>query len=117
MPWVSAEAMSLHLAEIGKVVSPGAHALVICDGAGWHQLGGRLELPDNVSLLHLLGYAPQLNPIENVWEYLRNHHRSITVWDTYDQIVDACCRACNAFINDRDRVFSLNTRSWAQIIG
>jgi hypothetical protein len=64
MPWVSAEVMRLHLAEIGNAVSPGAHALVICDGAGWHQLGGRLELPDNVSLLHLPGYATQLNPSE-----------------------------------------------------
>ena len=117
MPWVSAEAMSLHLAEIGKAVSPGAHGLVICDGAGWHQLGGRLELPENVSLLHLPGYAPQLNPIENVLEYLRGNHLSITVWDTYDQIVDACCRAWNAFINDPERVFSITNRSWAQISG
>jgi hypothetical protein len=79
------------------------------------QLGGTLEVPDNVSLLHLPGYAPQLNPIENVWEYLRGNHLSITVWDTYDQIVDACCRAWNAFINDRDRVFSITNRAWAQV--
>ena len=115
MPWVSAEAMSLHLAEIGKAVTPDAHGLVICDGAGWHQLGGRLELPDNVSLLHLPGYAPQLNPVENVWEYLRGNHLSITVWDTYDQIVDACCRAWNAFISKPERIFSITNRPWAQV--
>jgi transposase len=116
MPWVSSEAMSLHLAEIGKTVSPGAHAILVCDGAGWHQLGGRLQVPENVSILHLPGYAPELNPIENVWEYLRGNHLSISVWDTYDQIVDACCRAWNSFINNVKRVSSVTTRCWAQII-
>lgn len=115
MPWVSSEAMSLHLAEIGKTVSPGAHAILVCDGAGWHQLGGRLQVPENVSILHLPGYAPELNPIENVWEYLRGNHLSISVWDTYDQIVDACCRAWNSFINNGERVSSVTTRCWAQI--
>ena len=115
MPWVSSEAMSLHLAEIGKGVSPGAHALVICDGAGWHKLGGRLAVPDNLSLLRLPSYAPQLNPIENVWQYLRGNHLSITVWDTYDEIVTACCRAWNALINDPQRVHSITTRKWAQV--
>jgi transposase len=88
---------------------------LICDGAGWHQLGGRLELPDNVSLLDLAGYAPQLNPIENVWEYLRANHLSITVWDTYDEIVDRCCRAWKAFTNDRERVSSVTNRPWTQV--
>jgi hypothetical protein len=115
MPWVSSEAMSLHLAEVGSAVCPGAHAVLICDGAGWHQTGGRLVVPANVSLLHLPGYAPELNSIENVWEYLRGNHLSISVWDTYDQIVDACCRAWNAFINDPERVVSVTTRRWAQI--
>jgi DDE superfamily endonuclease len=115
MPWVSAEAMSLHLSEIGKTVSAGAHGIIICDGAGWHQLGGRLAVPENVSLLHLPGYSPQLNPVENVWEYLRGNHLSITVWDTYDDIVDACCRAWNALIHDPKRIASITTRSWAQV--
>ncbi len=53
MPWVSSEAMSIHLAEISKRVSPDAHGVVICDGAGWHQTGGRLTVPENVSLLPL----------------------------------------------------------------
>jgi hypothetical protein len=115
LPWVSSEAMSLHLAEISKAVSPGAHAVVVCDGAGWHQLGNRLKLPDNVSLLHLPGYAPQLNPVENVWAYLRANYLSISVWDTYDQIVDACCRAWNAFVADPDRIGSITRQEWAVI--
>jgi transposase len=40
------------------------------DGAGWHQLGDRLEVPDNIGLLHLPPYSPELNPVENIWEFL-----------------------------------------------
>ena len=65
MPWVSSEVMSVHLAEISKVVGLTAHCVLICDGAGWHQSGDRLTVPNNVTLLRLPPYAPELNPIEN----------------------------------------------------
>jgi transposase len=59
--------MNLHLAEISRHVSPGAHAVVLLDGAGWHKLGGQLRVPDNMSLLRLPPYSPELNPMENIW--------------------------------------------------
>ena len=74
--------------------------MLICDGAGWHQSGERLTVPHNVTLLRLLPYAPELNPIENVWEYLRGYYLGHIVWDTYEQIVEACCTAWNAFIHE-----------------
>jgi len=64
LPYANADMMSLHLAEIGRQVAPGAHALVVLDGAGWHQTGGRLTVPDNVTLLHQPPYSPELNPVE-----------------------------------------------------
>jgi len=51
LPYANKEAMTLHLAEISKAVAPGAHAVVILDGAGWHKPGGRLKLPDNINML------------------------------------------------------------------
>ena len=80
MPWVSSEAMTLHLRAIGRAVSPGAHVVLVCDGAGWHRTGGRLVVPDNITLLPLPGYSPELNPIENVWAYLRGNYLNISVW-------------------------------------
>jgi len=115
MPWIGAEAMGLHLEAVSRMVSPGAHAVLVCDGAGWHQTGGRLRVPDNISLLPLPSYSPQLNPIENVWAYLRANHLNKSVWDSYDAIVDACCRAWNAFITDVDRVASVTRRVWASV--
>jgi DDE superfamily endonuclease len=115
MPGVSSEAMNVHLTEIGKAVALGAHCVLLCDGAGWHQAGHRLIIPENVTLLRLPSYSPELNPIENVWEYLRGNYLSHTLWDTYDQIVDACCTAWNAFIQDAATVVSVTQRPWAKV--
>ena len=71
LAFVNAEAMNLHLAEISTQVSPGAHAVITLDGAGWHQAGGRLVVPENISLLALPPYSPEPNPVENVWQFLR----------------------------------------------
>ncbi len=67
LPRANAAMMSLHLAEISRRVAPGAHAVVVLDGAGWHQEGGRLIVPDNITLLRQPPYSPELNAIENVW--------------------------------------------------
>jgi hypothetical protein len=67
MPAVNTEAMNEHLKEISTQVSPGAHAVLVCDGAGWHQPGKRLRVPHNITLMPLPPYAPELNPMENVW--------------------------------------------------
>lgn len=115
LPGVSIDAMNLHLDEISAQVAPGAHGLVVCDGAGWHQQGDRLRPPANITLLPLPPYAPELNPVENVWEYLRGNRLSITVWNSYDQIVDACCNAWNALVAETGRIASIATRDWAEV--
>ena len=107
------EAMNAHLAEISTQVAPGAHAVVVCDRAGWHQTGGRLRVPDNITLLPLPSYAPELNPMENVWEYLRGNKLSRLVWDSYDAIVTACKEGWDFLINDPDRIRSIGHRDWA----
>ena len=88
--------MNLHLAEISRNVTPGNHAVVLLDGAGWHQTGDKLNVPDNISLLKLPAYSPELNPVENIWQYLRQNQLSNRVFDCYNAIVDACCDAWNA---------------------
>lgn len=115
MPAVNSEAMAEHLAEISCRVPPGTHAVVVCDGAGWHQPGERLTIPDNISLLRLPPYAPELNPIENVWEYLRANKLSMVVWDNYTAILTACRDAWNWLISDPARVASITSRSWASV--
>lgn len=113
LPAANSEAMSAHLQEIARYVAPGAHCLLLCDGAGWHQPGKRLTVPDTITLLPLPPYTPELNPMENVWDYLRGNQLSHRVWDTYEAIVDACAKAWRFLINDPDRIRSIAHRDWA----
>lgn len=107
--------MNEHLVEISRLVAPGAHAVLILDGAGWHRPGGTLRVPANISLLPLPPYSPELNPVENVWEYLRGNQLSNRVYETYDAIVEACCSAWNALTAETGRIRSIATRDWAAV--
>ena len=75
----------------------------------------RSRSPPNVTLVPLPPYAPELNPIENVWEYLRGNKLAITVFDDYDDIVDKTCDAWNFFEQDPNRIASITTRTWATV--
>jgi hypothetical protein len=114
-PAANTECMNLHLDEISTQVVPGSIAALICDGAGWHQRAGGLKLPDNIVLLPLPPYAPELNSMDNVWDYLRANKLSACVWDTYDEIVQACAGAWNWLVNDPDRIRSIGHREWTTV--
>ena len=117
MPEVNIEAMNEHLAEISRWVSVGAIALLVLDGAGWHS-SPRLSVPDNIVLLSLPPYAPELNPIENIWEFLRANFLSHRVWETYEDILDACSDAWNKLMKMPERIASITRRPWAKpVIG
>jgi hypothetical protein len=111
MPYANTEAMNLHLIEISKTVEAGAHAVVIIDGAGWHT-SGEVVVPANISLLPLPPYSPELNAQENIWEFLRGDYLSDCVFETYQDIVDACCSAWNALVAETGRIASIATREW-----
>jgi len=106
--------MSLHLAEISAQVAQGAHAALVLDGAGYH-VAAALDIPENITLVPLPPYAPELNPVENIWEYLRGNKLANTVYDDYDHVLDSACEAWMFFANDKDRVASITTRDWAKV--
>lgn len=115
-PAANTEMMNLHLAEISTQVAPGACAVMLCDRAGWHQQGN-LRLPENIILLPLPPYSPELNPMENVWDYLRQNKLCSTVWNSYDEIIEACKTAWNWLMRDPDRIRSIGTRDWVTQVG
>jgi putative transposase len=116
LPYANIQAMNLHLQEISTQVAPGAHAVLIVDGAGWHKPGGRLNIPENVSLLFLPPYSPELNPVENIWQFLRQNFLSNRVYATYEAIVDACCDAWNKLIAVPERIRSIAARDYAKTV-
>src|SRR4051812_20490282 len=78
--------MTLHLKEIAQAVAPGAHALVLVDQAGWHP-SKKLVVPANITLVPLPSKAPELNPVENIWEYMRENWISNRIFASYGDIV------------------------------
>ena len=116
MPYANTDAMSAHLAEIGRHISPGAHAILVLDGAGWHS-SGDLAVPANITLLTLPPYSPELNPVENISQFLRQNRLANRVFDSYETIVSACCDAWNALLATPERVASITSRDWAQVSG
>jgi transposase len=75
-----------------------------------------LRLPDNISLLPLPPYSPELNPVENIWQFLRQNYLANRVYETYDAIVDACCEAWNALAAAPDIIRSIASRDWAETV-
>jgi len=115
LPSVNVEAMNVHLTEISSHVTESAHAVLVLDQAGWHT-SPKLRVPENISLLSLSPYAPESNPVENAWAYLRANFLSHCVWDSYDAIVDACCDAWNRLMNTPERLASITHRAWARTV-
>ena len=114
LPFCNSEAMQLHLNEIASKVSPGAHAIVILDQAGWHG-AKQLKIPHNISLMPLPPRSPELNSQENIWQFMRQNWLSNRVFKSYDNIVDHCCYAWNTLIDQPWKIMSIALRDWAYI--
>jgi len=88
---------NVFLRMLSKELKAGEHAVLILDGAGWHKSKAlavpgnskALAVPGNVTCLLLPPYSPELNPVENLWHYLRSHYLSNRAYRDYDHLLDA----------------------------
>ena len=112
LPFADTQAMQLHLDEIARTVKRGAHAVLLLDRAGWHT-SGTLAVPKNITLILLPSRAPELNPVENIWQYLRQTWLSNRVFDTYEEIIQAACDAWRRLIAQPHTITSIASREWA----
>ena len=91
----------------------------VCSGSrksppSWHTTG-KLDAPDNITPIFLPSRAPELNPVENVWQHLRQNWLSNTVFENYDAIVDAACAAWRKLIAQPETITSIGMRDWAHL--
>jgi len=114
LPYANADAMQHHLDDLSRCVAAGAHAVVTLDKAGWHTTR-RLHVPPNISLLHLPPASPELNPTENIWQYMRQTSLSNRVFRDYDDVVEVASSAWNKLTAEHGRIASIGTRSWTEI--
>jgi hypothetical protein len=96
----------------GRAGAPGAHGVILRDRAGWH---GATELvgPDTLPLGLLPARAPELNPVETLWPFLRDTGLSSRVFASSTDIVDPCCYAWNRLIDQPWIIMSIGLRDWA----
>lgn len=81
--------MTLHLTEIALAVAPGTHAEILMDQVGSH-MTGKLGMPENIIIIALPAKCPELNPVENIWQFMRDNWLSNRVFASHDNIVDLC---------------------------
>ena len=111
LPKANTYAMQMHLEEISRNVAAKAHAVVLMDRAGWHKTD-KLKVPKNLTIILLPSRSPELNPVENVWQYLRQNWLSNRVFENYDAILDAGCDAWNRLIEQPETIMSIGIRNW-----
>lgn len=114
LPTIGMCCMQNHLDAIALEIAPGNHGVVIFDRAAWHTTK-KLNVPKNISLLPLPSASPELNPTEQVWQVLRDRYLGNRCFGSYEDILNSCCEAWNAFTSQAGAVCQLCTREWAKI--
>ena len=104
--------MNLHLAAIAADVAPRRHAILLLDQAGWH-MSKRLVVPGNITIVPLPPKCPELNPQENVWQFLRDNWLSNRIFTDAEDLVDHCCNAWRKLEDQPWTVMSIGMRDWA----
>ncbi len=110
LPEVNSDAMSIFLKEVSNR-HPEEFILMVLDGAGWHRAKA-LIVPDNMKLVPLPPYSPQLNPTENIWEEIREKWFPNIVFSSLDAVIDTLVEALRNLENDNKRVHSIAGFEW-----
>ncbi len=113
-PTANGEAMQLHLEEISLHIPTGKHGVIVMDRAGWH-INQLLRIPENISILYLPPYSPELNAQESVWRILKDKFFNNRVYQSTEEIADVACEAWNTWIKNPNEIASLCHRNWAKL--
>ena len=113
MPAANAQTLQIQLDELSRSLHADCHMLLILDGAGWHK-SHALRIPDNLTLLHLPPYAPELNPVELVWHEMRQRYLSNRVYTDLQELDQALGDAWRRLSDDPQRLRQLTHFDWIQ---
>ena len=111
LPYVNTQAMQEFLDRFAATIAQDEHVALVLDQAGWHG-SGALIVPNNVTLVPLPPYSPELNPVERVWLYLKERFLSHRLLADYETIADAACRAWNRLVAETGRITLLTSCPW-----
>jgi transposase len=105
-PELNTAVVNLFLEQLSRQLAPGVHAVLLWDNAGYH-VSRDLVVPSNVSLIGLPPYSPELNPVENLWHYLRAHHWSNAIYRDYEALLEAATESWRKVCMEPEKVRSI----------
>lgn len=111
LPYANTESMNIFLEELSSRIRSNRHVALLIDNAGWHR-SIHLIVPPNITLIPLPPYAPELNAMEQIWEWIKNHYLSNQCYLNYAQIVDRACSAWNNLSRNSELIKSIMYREW-----
>jgi len=111
LPDANSAGMQAFLDAFAKTIADDEHVALVLDGAGWHS-GKALSVPGNITLVPLPAYAPELNPVERVWLYLKQRFLSLRLLNDYKAIVTAASKAWKRLCRETGRLTSLTSYPW-----
>ena len=110
-PTVNTDLMNRFLRGLSEELAADDHAVLTLDNAGWH-VAKALKIPENLTLLPLPAYSPELNPAERLWLWLRSHQLSNRIYEDYDELLRETDRAWQTL--DADTIKSICACSWIE---
>lgn len=110
LPHVNSDCMQIFLDEVAAR-HPADRILMVVDGAGWHK-SGMLSIPENIRLASLPPYAPELNPVEHIWDDLREKSFHNRVFDSIDALEDHLETSLKNMELNKERVRSIVAWPW-----
>ena len=111
LPDANGAGMQAFLDAFARTIGEDEHVALVLDGAGWHS-GKSLRVPENITLVPLPAYSPELNPVERVWLYLKQRFLSLRLHNGYKEIVAAASKAWKRLCRQAGRLASLTAYPW-----
>ncbi len=111
-PYINIPIINLFLEQVSQQLPDGVHAVMVWDQAGFHT-GKDLVVPENITIIPLPPYSPELNPMENLWHYLRSHYWANRAFDDYAALEDAAMTAWQASACDPATIQSVCRADYA----
>ncbi|WP_347566609.1 IS630 family transposase [Neochlamydia sp. AcF84] len=112
LPFLNSQGVEILLKQVGQSLPASSHALLILDRASYHT-SKTLKVPSNIHLLFLPPYSPELNPVENLWHYLRSHFWSNRIYRGYKELEKVAIASWRKVCLQEKRMKSLCAVSYA----
>ena len=108
MPYCNTVCMNVFMEELSKEYLDD-YILMVCDGSSWHRSSAMI-IPDNITLLNIPPYTPEMNPIEQIWREIRTQGFRNEVFQTLEKVVDRLCVTINNL--SAKTISSITLRDW-----